>query len=161
MGSFSGILVVGPPHDPLGKTHFLARKNPKVWGDCLANQLASPSPQASLFCAAYSFRGYASKRGYALTEKAWEPAVRGLSKAGAYTSRRKQPILLDRGHHWFPPKYQWCMASGNVGCLFFFRVVLQHLEIWLPTRKLSPKNEPFPHLTELRFTVNQVFFLSV
>ena len=26
MGSFSGILVVGPPHDPLGKTHFLARK---------------------------------------------------------------------------------------------------------------------------------------
>ena len=26
MGAFSGILVVGPPHDPLGKTHFLARK---------------------------------------------------------------------------------------------------------------------------------------
>ena len=61
MGSFSGILVVGPPHDPLGKTHFLARKNPNVWGDCPANQLASPSPQASLFGAAYSFRGYASE----------------------------------------------------------------------------------------------------
>ena len=52
MGSFSGILVVGPPHDPLEKTHFLARENPNVWGDCPANQLASPGPQASLFCTA-------------------------------------------------------------------------------------------------------------
>ena len=40
---------------------FLARKNAKVWGDCPANQLASPSPQASLFRAAYAFRGYANE----------------------------------------------------------------------------------------------------
>ena len=49
MGSLSGILVVEPPHDPLGKTHFSARKNPNVWGDCPANQLASPSPRPHYF----------------------------------------------------------------------------------------------------------------
>ena len=61
MGSLSRILVVEPPQDPLGKTLFLARKICNIWGDCPANQLASPSPQASLFRAAYAFRGYVAE----------------------------------------------------------------------------------------------------
>ena len=78
MGSLSRILVVEPPQDPLGKTLFLARKISNIWGDCPANQLASPSPQASLFRAAYAFRGYVAEN--ALTEKTWEDAVPGLSR---------------------------------------------------------------------------------
>ena len=56
-----GGVVVEPPHDPLGKTLFLARKISSNWGDCPANELASPSPQASLFRAAYAFRGYVTE----------------------------------------------------------------------------------------------------
>ena len=51
----------GAPTRSARENSLLSQKNPNVWGDCPANQLASPSPQASLFCAAYSFRGYASE----------------------------------------------------------------------------------------------------
>ena len=58
MSSLSGTLVE-PPDDPRLKTHFLANKNANVWVDYPAypaNQLALPSPQASLFRAFYAFR---------------------------------------------------------------------------------------------------------
>ena len=157
MGSFSGILVVGPPHDPLGKTHFLARKNPNVWGDCPANQLASPSPRPHYSARPIRFEDTQAKcidRESLATRRTGTKQGRSLyqPEKTADITRSRPPLVSSE----IP-----VVASRNVGCLFFFRVVLQHLEIWLPTRKLSPKNEAFPHLTELRFTVNQVFFLSV
>ena len=153
MGSLSRILVVEPPQDPLGKTLFLARKISNIWGDCPANQLASPSPQASLFRAAYAFRGYVAEN--ALTEKTWEDAVPGLSRLsnGRSLYQPEKTADISRGNHgqWWPRQ----MSA------VFFRVVLQHLEIWLPTRRLSLKMKPFVILVSIRFTVNQVFFLSV
>ena len=41
MGSLSGILVVEPPHDPLGKTHFSARKKTLKFG-VTVQQISSP-----------------------------------------------------------------------------------------------------------------------
>ena len=127
MGSLSRILVVEPPQDPLGKTLFLARKISNIWGDCPANQLASPSPQASLFRAAYAFRGYLAEN--ALTEKTWEDAVPGLSRVsnGRSLYQPEKTADISRGNQWWPSQ----MSA------VFFRVVLQHLEIWLPTRRLS------------------------
>ena len=119
--------MVEPPQDPLGKTLFLARKISNIWGDCPANQLASPSPQASLFRAAYAFRGYVAEN--ALTETTWEDAVPGLSRLsnGRSLYQPEKTADISRGNQWWPRQ----MSA------VFFRVVLQHLEIWLPTRRLS------------------------
>ena len=150
----------GPPHDPLGKTHFLARKT--LTFGVTVPQINSPRLVPRPHYSARPIR-FEDTKAKCIDRESLGTRRRGTKQGRSLyqpTSRRKQPILLDRGHHWFPPKYQWQRREMS-GCLFFFRVVLQHLEIWLPTRKLSPKNEAFPHLTELRFTVNQVFFLSV
>ena len=113
MGSLSRILVVEPPQDPLGKTLFLARKISNIWGDCPANQLASPSPQVSLFRAAYAFRGYVAEN--ALTEKTWEDAVPGLSRLsnGRSLYQPEKTADISRGNQWWPRQMSAVFFQGS------------------------------------------------
>ena len=117
MGSFSGILVVGPPNDPHGKTHFLARKNPNVWGDCPANQLASPSPQASLFGVAYATQAKCIDR-------------EGLGTRRTGTKQRQRPMPAGENSQYYSIEATTGFprnTSGGVAkcrlfvCFFFFQ----------------------------------------